>query len=107
MIPYEDLRVVNSNYIDALRAKFNDVVNSGWFILGSEVKQFESSFAKFHNTKYCIGVASGLDALILSLQALNLEKGSEVIVPSNTYIATIFAVLHCGLKPVLVEPDLA
>ena len=106
MIPYEDLGAVNVRFISSLRAKFNDVIEKGWFILGNEVKQFEESFAKLHDAKHCIGVASGLDALILSLRALDLEKGSEVIVPSNTYIATIFAVLHCGLKPVLVEPDI-
>ena len=106
MIEYEDLAAVNGRFINALRTKFHDVTERGWFILGNEVKQFEESFAKFHKTKFCIGVASGLDALILSLRALDLEKGSEVIVPSNTYIATIFAVMHCGMKPVLVEADI-
>lgn len=81
-------------------------MESGWFILGDSVKKFEQNFADFNDTKYCIGVASGLDALILSLKALDFPKGSEVIVPSNTYIATILAILNEGLIPVLVEPKI-
>ena len=83
-----------------------NTLNSGWFILGKNVEKFEQEFSSYHNSKYCFGVASGLDALLLSLKAFDFEKGSEVIVPSNTYIATILSILHAGLKPVLVEPDI-
>jgi dTDP-4-amino-4,6-dideoxygalactose transaminase len=106
MIDYENLGKVNKSFFEDYINSFKDVLNSGWFILGSKVKEFEKEFANYLNMKYCVGVASGLDALILSLRAFNFEKDSEVIVPSNTYIATILSILHCGLKPILVEPDL-
>jgi dTDP-4-amino-4,6-dideoxygalactose transaminase len=106
MIPYENLQKSNATFVNAYRNSFDDVLKSGWYILGNEVKNFETAFASYNQVKYCIGVANGLDALSLALHACNLQKGSEVIVPSNTYIATILAILHNGLKPVLVEPDL-
>ena len=106
MIEYENLRNVNEPFRDSYLHSFNNVLNSGWFILGTYVKKFEDEFSKYIGSKHCIGVASGLDALILSLKAFEFENDSEVIVPSNTYIATILSILHCGLKPVLVEPDL-
>src|ERR1700730_7856498 len=105
MIPYEDLHQVNKNFFQAFRENFNLVLESGRFILGEQVRKFEFEFANYHNILHCIGVASGLDALTLSLKAFSLTPGSEVIVPSNTYIATILAIIHAGLKPVLVEPD--
>ncbi len=86
--------------------KFSEMLDSGWFILGNEVEQFEQEFADFVGVKHCVGVASGLDALILSLMALDLPKNSEVLVPSNTYIATILAIVRVGLRPVLVEPNI-
>jgi dTDP-4-amino-4,6-dideoxygalactose transaminase len=82
------------------------VLESGWYVLGKKVKTFETEFARFCETRHCIGVASGLDALMLALKAYDFPIGSEVIVPSNTYIATILSILHCNLKPVLVEPEL-
>src|SRR5664279_1004910 len=106
MIEYEDLGKVNEPFIPAFTKTFDEVVKSGWFILGSRVKKFETEFADYCGTTYSCGVANGLDALLLSLKACNFEKGGEVIVPSNTYIATILAVLHAGLTPVLVEPDI-
>lgn len=106
MIEYENLFKANKPFIDEYKLKFADTLNSGWFILGKNVEQFEKEFASYHNCKHSIGLASGLDALILSLVAFDHEKGSEVIVPSNTYIATILAILHAGMKPVLVEPDI-
>jgi len=106
MIEYENLRKVNERFFDAFRKKLDEVLDSGWFILGKQVENFEKEFATYLGAKYCIGVASGLDALILALDAMEFEKGSEIIVPSNTYIATILAVVRCGLKPVLVEPDI-
>ena len=106
MIEYESLYTSNEIFMDEYKAAFEDVLKSGWFILGKSVKNFEEEFASYCNTKHCIGVASGLDALTLSLHTLALPRGSEVIVPSNTYIATILSIVHLGLKPVLVEPDI-
>ena len=85
---------------------FNDVYESNSFILGNEVKNFEDLYAKFNKTNYCIGVGNGLDALIISLRVLGLNKGDEVIVPSNTYIASLLAISAVGATPVLVEPRL-
>jgi dTDP-4-amino-4,6-dideoxygalactose transaminase len=106
MIEYENLHEVNKNFFDEFKKSFAKTLDSGWFILGSNVKKFEDEFAVYTGTKHCVGVNSGLDALIFSLKAFNFPAGSEVIVPSNTYIATILAIIHCGLKPVLVEPDI-
>lgn len=106
MIEYENLRDSNELFFEEYIHNFNNVLNSGWFVLSNFVKKFEEDFAAFNNNKFCVGVASGLDALILSLRALNFEENDEVIVPSNTYIATILSIVHCGLKPVLVEPDI-
>ena len=106
MIEYENLTKLNQPFIDELKKTFDNVLKSGWFILGKELEKFEKEFAQYNQTQYCIGVASGLDALILSIEALNLEADSEIIVPSNTYIATILAILKNGLRPVLVEPNI-
>ena len=81
------------------------VLRSGWYILGPEVETFEAEFAKFVGRKYCVGMNSGLDALILSVRALGIGAGDEVIVPANTYIASVLAVTENGATPVLVEPD--
>ncbi len=106
MIEYENLRKLNQEFVLQYREKFEEVLNSGWFILGQQVKQFENDFANYCGTNHCVGVANGLDALILSLRAFNFKPDGEVIVPSNTYIATILSILNCGLKPVLVEPNI-
>lgn len=106
MIDYENLRKANEPFFEEYRSSFDSLLNSGWFILGNSVKTFEEEFAAFNTNKHCIGVANGLDALMLCLRALNIPKGSEVIVPSNTYIATILSILQCNLIPVLVEPDI-
>lgn len=106
MIEYENLRLANEKLFNKYKESFNDFLNSGWFILGDQVKKFEESFACFCNVKQCIGVASGLDALILAIDACNFPKNSEIIVPSNTYIATILAIVRNGFKPILVEPDI-
>lgn len=106
MIEYENLNLSNKKFIEGYKKNFTNVIKSGFYILGENVEKFEQEFAKYCNVKYSIGVASGLDALILSLDALNLEKGSEVIVPANTYIATILAIIRNGLKPILIEPDI-
>lgn len=106
MIEYENLRMVNEPYFEEFRRSFSETLESGWYILGKRVDKFEREFAGYCGTSNCIGVASGLDALTLSLKAFDFPVKSEVIVPSNTYIATILAILHCGLTPVLVEPDI-
>ncbi|UFS71046.1 DegT/DnrJ/EryC1/StrS family aminotransferase [Geomonas sp. RF6] len=107
MIQYENLRKVNEPFFPEFRAAFDQTLDSGWFVLGGGVQGFEEAFASYCGVPHCVGVASGLDALVLSLKALELPPGSEVIVPSNTYIATILAILQSGLSPVLVEPDVA
>ncbi len=106
MIQYENLFKSNEAFLDDYRTAFEEVLASGWFILGKNVSNFEQEFAAYCGSEHCIGVASGLDALNFSLHALNLPRGSEVIVPSNTYIATILSIAHLGLKPILVEPDI-
>ncbi len=104
-VPYENLKKANEPFFSEFRESFEQVLQSGWFILGKQVEEFEKEFSAFHGAHYCLGVASGLDALTLSLQACDFPRGSEVLVPSNTYIATILSILNAGLKPVLVEPD--
>lgn len=110
MIPFLDLKAVNSQYADELKAAASRVIDSGWYIHGEEVRNFEQNFAAYCGTKHCIGVANGLDALILVLRAWKelgkLKDGDEIIVPANTYIASILAITENKLKPVLVEPDL-
>jgi dTDP-4-amino-4,6-dideoxygalactose transaminase len=107
MIEYENLLKANQPFLDEYSSKFKEVAESGWFILGNQVKEFEQEFAAYCGVNHCAGVANGLDALIISLKILNFPGGKEVIVPANTYIATILSILQCGLKPVLVEPDIA
>jgi len=110
MISFLDLNKINKPYEEAFQNKLKQVMNSGWYILGEEVKAFEENFANCCNSKYCIGVGNGLDAITLSFLAYlengNLQKGDEIIVPANTYIASILGILHAGLVPVLVEPDI-
>ncbi|MCL6525019.1 MAG: DegT/DnrJ/EryC1/StrS family aminotransferase [Thermoflavifilum sp.] len=106
MIPYENLKLVNKPYFDELYKAFAEVLESGWYILGEQVKKFEQAFANYLQTSYCVGVANGLEALTLSLRAFDFKPGTEVIVPANTYIASILAIVHAGLTPVLVEPDI-
>lgn len=105
MIEYENLGLSNKPFNEEYKSFLNTYLEKGWFILGEQVDYFEKEFAEYCNVKHCIGVASGLDALILSLNVLELPKGSEVIVPSNTYIATILSIIRNDLVPVLVEPD--
>ncbi|NSL85508.1 DegT/DnrJ/EryC1/StrS family aminotransferase [Chitinophaga sp. Mgbs1] len=106
MIDYENLGLLNKPFFEEFKAAFNETLESGWYILGSKVKEFETAYAQYHGSKHCLGLANGLDALTLSLRAFNFAPGDEVIVPSNTYIATILSIAQCGLKPVLVEPDI-
>lgn len=106
MIEYENLQKVNEKLFYKYKENFDKFLKSGWYILGNQVAKFEDEFATFCNTKYCVGVASGLDALILAIDAFDFPKDSEIIVPSNTYIATILAIVRNGFKPILVEPDI-
>lgn len=105
-IEYENLNKLNQSFFEDYQASFTRTLNSGWFVLGKNVENFENAFAAYCRSKFCIGVASGLDALILALNAFEFNAGDEIIVPSNTYIATILAIIHNQLKPVLVEPDI-
>ena len=106
MIEYENLGRTNKSLEKEYKECFSSFLESGWYVLGKEVRTFEESFAGYCGVKHCIGVASGLDALMLALRIYDFPQGSEVLVPSNTYIATILSILQCGLKPVLVEPDI-
>ena len=110
MIPFLDLKAINKMHRKSLIDAATRVIDSGWYVLGQEVKSFEEEFAAYCNTKHCIGVANGLDALFLTLRAWKemgkIEDGDEIIVPANTYIASILAITENKLKPVFVEPDL-
>ena len=110
MIPFLDLKKINEPYETAFQEKLKAVLANGWYVLGNEVKEFEASFAKYCGTEYCISTGNGYDALVLIfkgyMQLGKLQKGDEVIVPANTYIASIFAILQADLIPVLVEPKL-
>lgn len=103
-LPFLDLGAIQQSYAPELREAFERVLRSGWYILGQEVEQFEREYAAYCEASECVGVANGLDALTLALRALGIGPGDEVIVPSNTYIATWLAVSHVGATPVPVEP---
>lgn len=103
-VPFVDMRPMHNEIRKDLDAAYNRVVDSSWFIQGKELEQFEDEFAAYCGAKYCVGVATGLDALYLVLRAWNIGAGDEVIVPSNTYIATALAVSYAGATPVFVEP---
>ena len=104
-VPFLDLKSINSSYRTELHSALDRVLDSGQFILGNEVESFELEFAKYCGSKYCIGVGNGLDALTLILKAWGVGVGDEVIVPSNTFIATWLAVSNVGATPVPVEPN--
>lgn len=110
MIPFLDLKGINAQYRAELIEACVSVIDSGWYIQGDEYKKFETEFAEYCGTKYAVGVANGLDALILILRAYKelgiMSDGDEVIVPSNTYIASILAISQNNLVPVLIEPDI-
>jgi dTDP-4-amino-4,6-dideoxygalactose transaminase len=110
MISFLDLKRINQPYENAFQQKLKTVLNNGWYILGKETETFEKAFALYCNAEYCIGVGNGFDALTLIfkgyIQLGKLQKGDEVIVPANTYIASILAILEADLVPVLIEPKL-
>ena len=110
-IPFLDLKAINAQYRNELVEACTRVIDSGWYIGGQELAQFEQDFADYCGTQFAIGVANGLDALTLVLRAWmemgKLKEGDEVIVPANTYIASILAITENKLIPILVEPDIA
>lgn len=104
-IPFNDLGLQNRAMSTDLNAAFRDVLNSGWYILGTALSRFETCFAEYVGTRECVGVGNGLDALHLSLRACGIGTGDEVIVPANTYIASWLAVTYSGATPIPVEPS--
>lgn len=107
MIPFLNLRAINLSIKNELRQKFSEVLDSGYYILGNELQHFEREFAEYCGTQYCIGVGNCLEALHLILRAYEIGNGDEVVVPSNTYIATWLAISMVGAKIVPVEPNLS
>ena len=103
-VPFLTFEPMHNEIRQSLNNAYNYVVDKSWFIRGDECQKFEKEFAKYCGVKYCVGVASGLDSLILILRAMDIGVGDEVIVPSNTYIATALAITYVGAKPVFVEP---
>lgn len=109
MIKFLELHKINARFEDKFKSEFNAFLNSGHYILGDGLKRFESNFANYCGTKYCIGTANGLDALTLIFKGLieldKLNENDEVLVPANTFIASILSILQANLKPIFVEPD--
>ena len=105
-VPFVSFLPMERELDSELRIAFDRVFNRSWYIEGEEDAAFEKEFAKYCGVKYCVGVGNGLDALMLSLKALGIGDGDEVIVPSNTYIATALAVTYVGANPVFVEPQI-
>jgi dTDP-4-amino-4,6-dideoxygalactose transaminase len=104
-IPFNTLKHQYEKFADEYLEAAKRVLESGWYVMGHELESFEKAFAEYTGANYCVGVASGLDALSLALRVLGIGMGDEVIVPSNTYIATVLAVTGVGATPVFVEPD--
>ena len=109
MIKFLDLKKLNAQYEQELKEAANRVIDSGWYLLGKELEDFEHNYAAFCGVKYCLGVANGLDALRLIFKAYIemgiMQKGDEVIVPANTFIASVLAISDNDLIPVFVEPN--
>ena len=109
MIKFLDLQKVNKQYEDEISSAIKNVINSGWYLLGEENKKFEEAYSSFIGTDYALGVGNGLDALRLILRAYIelgiMKEGEEVIVPANTYIASILAITDNNLVPVFIEPN--
>ncbi len=106
MINFLNLHKINERFRNEIDERIKQVLDSGWYILGEQVSLFERNFAAFCGVKHCIGCANGLDALNLIIKAYGFSTGDEIIVPANTYIASILAISQNGCKPVLVEPDI-
>lgn len=106
MIKFLDLHKINERFRNEIDERITQVLDSGWYILGEQVRVFEKNFANFCGVKHCIGCANGLDALNLIIKGFGFTDGDEIIVPANTYIASILAISQNGCKPILVEPDI-
>lgn len=106
MIEFENLAKLNKPFYDEYKEAFSNVLEKGWYVLGNSVEKFEEEFARYNNVKYCVSLASGLDALILAIDAFKFPEKSEIIVPSNTFIATIIAIIRNRHIPILVEPNI-
>ena len=106
MIKFLDLHKINERFRDEIDSRIKQILDSGWYLLGNQDKEFEKNFAKYCGVKHCIGCANGLDALNLIIRGYGFGQGDEIIVPANTYIASILAISENGCKPVLVEPDI-
>ncbi len=105
-VPFFDINSINQEFEEILYADFKRVLKSGSYILSTEVEKFERSFAKYCHSKYCVGVGNGLQAIEIVLQSWGVSSGDEVILPSNTYIATWLAVTRLGAKPIPIEPNI-
>ena len=105
-IPFSSFDIMHKEIKVELFDKFEKILDKNWFIRGEEVENFEIEFASYCKTNYCVGCGNGLDALYLILKAMDIKEGDEVIIPSNTFIATALAVSYTGAKPILVEPDI-
>lgn len=105
-VPFVTFKPLEKELDKDLRDAFDRVYTRSWYIEGKEDEEFEKAFAKYCNAKFCVGVGNGLDALYLALKAMDIKEGDEVIVPSNTYIASALAITYAGAKPVFVEPDI-
>ena len=106
MIKFLDLEKINNRFRDEIDSRIKTILDKGWYLQGEENETFIKNFAQYCGTKYCIGVANGLDALNLIIKAMGFGVGDEIIVPANTYIASILAITQNGCTPVLVEPDI-
>ena len=106
MIPFLDLFAINERYRQEIEHSIQEVLDSGWYLQGEKNKEFCKNFASYSGTKYCLGVANGLDALRLIIRGYGFGAGDEIIVPANTFIATVLAITENGCKPIFVEPDI-
>lgn len=106
MIKFLDLYKINERLRKEINGKITQVLDSGWYLLGEETENFEQNFAKYCGVKHCIGVANGLESLNLIIRGYGFAQGDEIIVPANTYIASILAISENGCTPILVEPDI-
>lgn len=106
MIPFLDLFAINERYRQEIEHSIQEVLDSGWYLQGEKNKEFCKNFASYCGTKYCLGVANGLDALRLIIRSYGFGAGDEIIVPANTFIATVLAITENGCKPIFVEPDI-
>lgn len=106
MIKFLDLKKINNRYREEIDSRIKNILDKGWYLQGKENENFTKNFANFCGTKFALGVANGLDALNLIIKAYGFGNGDEIIVPANTYIATILAISENGCIPILVEPDI-